>query len=137
VNRCFRVAAVIACAACSAVALLLGGEQQLEVLPIGQPASQQVNAPDRLEYETVPTPFATGPAAVWAVAISPSGQLLASSAANGQVRLYDRATRELLQLVQCHQDSAASLAFSSDSSLLATAGYDRGVKIWRMPEFQL
>ena len=90
-----------------------------------------------IEYETAALPFVVGTAEIWDTALSPNGQLLATAAADGKIRVYDRATRELRQLVVCHNDSIASLAFSPDGSLLATAGYDQAVKIWRMPELRL
>lgn len=100
-------------------------------------SSNQESIQAIVEYETAPQPFIAGASEVWDIAIAPNGQLMATAEPDGQVRLYDRASRELLQLLTCHTDSVASLEFSPDSSLLATAGYDQLVKIWRVPGLQL
>jgi WD40 repeat protein len=67
--------------------------------------------------------------AIWALAFSPDGKLLAAGGNDGTVRLRDLAAdREVFRLVQGHPVGA--LAFSSDGSRLASAGFGASVKVW-------
>ncbi|HET6575676.1 MAG TPA: hypothetical protein VFG68_18900, partial [Fimbriiglobus sp.] len=76
---------------------------------------------------------------VTAAAISRSGALAVASgepAKSGVVRLYD--TRDLKQTkptaeFTAHKDAIYALAFSPDGKTLATAGYDKLIKLWTVP----
>src|SRR5579885_1910321 len=76
---------------------------------------------------------------VTGVAFSPDGKRFAVAAGQpgspGEVRLYAVGTNGLpdakpLHTLTGHKDAVLDLAFSPDGKLLATAGYDRLVKLW-------
>jgi hypothetical protein len=67
--------------------------------------------------------------AVWALAFSPDGKLLAAGGNDGSVRIRDLgANREAARLPQGQPVSA--LVFSSDNALLASAGFKGSIKVW-------
>src|SRR5262249_14120242 len=68
-----------------------------------------------------------------AIDISPDDQTLASASRDGTVRLWDVRTEQSLQVLHEHVDRVWSAHFSADASLLATAGKDSKVLIWRLP----
>jgi WD40 repeat protein len=64
------------------------------------------------------------------VAFHPDGSRLASSGADGSVKIWDSANgRELLALRQ-HGDRVLDVAFSRDGSRLASASDDETIRIW-------
>jgi hypothetical protein len=75
---------------------------------------------------------------VTGVAYSPDGQVLAVAASEpgkvGEVRLYRPATQNTAgapeKVLTGHKDAILDLAFSPNGKLLATAGYDRLIKVW-------
>ncbi len=73
----------------------------------------------------------------WDISVdfSPDGTRLASGFQDGTVRLWDVATRTKAATLEGHTDRVASVSFSPDGSLLASAGGgrdDRTVKLWDM-----
>jgi WD40 repeat protein len=67
--------------------------------------------------------------AVFALAFSPDGRLLASSEYNGVIKLWDVATQTLRATLTVAGDETVALVFSPDSGTLAVA-VDRAVQLW-------
>jgi DNA-binding beta-propeller fold protein YncE/actin-like ATPase involved in cell morphogenesis len=69
--------------------------------------------------------------AVWGVAFSPDGTLLASAALDWTIRFWDTTTGEPRgEPLTGHTNEASSVAFSPDGTLLASASDDRTVRLW-------
>ena len=86
-------------------------------------------APDRAPAGTL-----TGQdARVSALAFSSGGALAVASgrpSESGVVRLYDAGQQSPRDTIAAHQDTVLALSWSPDGRTLATAGYDRAVKLW-------
>jgi WD40 repeat protein len=67
---------------------------------------------------------------VTAVAIDPSGQLLAAARADYSIALWDLKTGALQGELKKHQDVINALAFSPDGHTLASGGDDRKAVLW-------
>jgi WD40 repeat protein len=74
-------------------------------------------------------PLPPGLHPIYAVAMSPGGELAACSRAN-QIFIYDVAAKKLLTQFVAHRDMALALAFSPDGSYLASGSYGE-VKLWK------
>jgi hypothetical protein len=104
--------------------LAVGGYQEVLLLDVGR---QEVIG--RLPGQT---------GAVTALAFSRDGRRFAvasgTSGAAGEVRIYDLTGGNLnpvaRQVIAAHADIVHDLVFSPDGKTLATAGYDRLIKIW-------
>src|SRR5207248_4637817 len=68
--------------------------------------------------------------AIWAVAISQSGQYWAAAGRRGEVRLWRGAGQTLHRVWQAHTDIPTTLAFSPAERLLASGSADGSVKLW-------
>jgi WD40 repeat protein len=67
----------------------------------------------------------------WALAVSPDGELVASSTVGGQVRLFDPVQGELIETIHGHLSAAFGLAFSGDGRrLISASGGREAVKLW-------
>lgn len=64
-----------------------------------------------------------------AVAVSPNGQLLASSPRK-TIQLWNLKTGTLQRSLQGHADRITAIAFSPDGSLLASGSLDQTIKLW-------
>jgi WD40 repeat protein len=65
------------------------------------------------------------------LAVSPLGGLVASSAGDGQVRLFKPATAELMGSLYGHLNSAFGIAFSGDGQrLISASGGRESIKLW-------
>jgi len=70
------------------------------------------------------------PTAVWAVEISPDGNLAATAGYDGLVKVWNLADRTVRHDLVKHKGWVRALAFSPDGSRLATAGEDGSVVLW-------
>jgi WD40 repeat protein len=70
--------------------------------------------------------------AIYSVAWSPDGKLIASGSYDRLAKLWDAATGKEIATLQDHIDAVFSVAFSPDGRRLATASQDRTVKIWEV-----
>ena len=67
---------------------------------------------------------------VWAVDISPDGELLAIGDSNGVVQIWQLETLRLLHFCQEHKQWVNSVVFSPDGTRLASGSDDHSVKLW-------
>lgn len=70
--------------------------------------------------------------AVWAVAVSPEGQTLASAGEDQQIRVWSINTGQLLRSLSGHTDTIWSIAISPDGKLLVSGSADQTIKIWNL-----
>jgi WD40 repeat protein/transcriptional regulator with XRE-family HTH domain len=68
--------------------------------------------------------------AIWAVAVSRSGQYWAAGSQRGEVRLWREDGQTLHLSWQAHTDIVLSVAFSPDERTLASGSFDGSVKLW-------
>lgn len=71
------------------------------------------------EYKTV----------IFRIAWSPDGLMLAAGAHNGEIRLWETKTGELLHTLQCGFSSVNSVVWSPDGEMIAS-GDSRAVRLW-------
>jgi WD40 repeat protein len=64
------------------------------------------------------------------LALSPSGQLLASVGPDKMVRVWDTGNGQLTQELAGHTDLTLCVAFSPDGNLLASGSWDGTVRLW-------
>jgi WD40 repeat protein len=69
------------------------------------------------------------PDAIWSLAFSPNGKLLASAHADQMVRLWDPASGEQLRVIEAKSGEIQRVRFSPDGKLLGTAGA-KGLGFW-------
>jgi WD40 repeat protein len=62
----------------------------------------------------------------------PGGRLLATTGADGRIELVDPAGT--VHGAMTHEGGAPALALSADGTMLASGGYDRTVRIWRLAD---
>jgi WD40 repeat protein/transcriptional regulator with XRE-family HTH domain len=68
--------------------------------------------------------------AIWAVAISPSGQYWAAGSRRGEVRVWREEGHTLHRVGPAHTDMVIALAFSLDERTLASGSADGSLKLW-------
>jgi len=69
-------------------------------------------------------------APIWAVAVSPSGEELATANDDDTVRLWYRATGRLVHTLAEHRGRVRSIAYSPDGAMIATGCDDSAVRLW-------
>jgi len=71
-----------------------------------------------------------GSAAVWSLAYTPDGRLLAAAGDNGMLQLWDVASGERIRELAGHDGTVRSAAFSPDGKTLVSAGFDHTIRLW-------
>ncbi|MYI93235.1 T9SS type A sorting domain-containing protein [Candidatus Poribacteria bacterium] len=73
---------------------------------------------------------------VFALAFSHDGRFLAIGDASGKVRIRNVQNRMEVANFQADADLISALQFSPDNQILASAGYNSGVKLWRLSNWE-
>jgi WD40 repeat protein len=68
--------------------------------------------------------------AVWEAAFSPNGQIIASAADDGTVRLWDKEGNPIGKPFKGHQGLVHSVAFSPDGQYIVSGGGDNTIRLW-------
>ncbi len=68
--------------------------------------------------------------AIYALAISPDGKILASGSYDQKIVLWDSQTGQQVKTLSGHNGAVFGLAFRPDGKILASASADRTVKLW-------
>lgn len=83
---------------------------------------------------TVQRTIASGPSR--RIAIAPNGEMIATAAGN-DAKLWQVSDGQLLNTLQGHSNQVEDVAFSPDSTVVATASMDRTTRLWRVSNGQL
>ena len=67
---------------------------------------------------------------VWAIAVSPNGQLVASGTTDGSIQVLDMETGDVLYTLSGHSGPVGALAISPNGRLLVSGSGDRSLKVW-------
>ncbi|MEM9504102.1 MAG: TIR domain-containing protein, partial [Cyanobacteria bacterium P01_E01_bin.43] len=65
------------------------------------------------------------------VAVSPDGNVMASSSSTGEIKLWNP-DGKLLHAIAAHEDGIRGLVFSPDGEILASASLDQTAKLWNL-----
>ena len=74
--------------------------------------------------------------AIYGIAFSPNGELLASGSRDNSVRVWDVKTGKELFFSQEHDGEVHSVAFSTDGATLASGGADGKIRLWDVESSQ-
>lgn len=74
--------------------------------------------------------FAGHTNAVFAVDISPRGNVLATGSYDESVRLWDPRMHRCHRVIAAHSEPVTSVQFNNDGTVLATSSFDGLVRLW-------
>jgi WD40 repeat protein len=74
--------------------------------------------------------FDSSVGAIWSVAISPDGQMIASGGFDQPIMLWNAGTGKLVRTLTEHSGTVRSVTFSANGKLLASGGDDKTLRIW-------
>ncbi len=74
---------------------------------------------------------------VYSVAYSPDGKLLACGDLQGNIKIYDSKSYELITSLRGHTARVHEIEFSQDGSQMATASFDKTVLLWKTADFNV
>ncbi len=111
------------------------------VVAIGTMAGQlQTWRPGQASAEPTPVVpehvIAAHEAAIWDLAISPDGRLVASASADETCRIHNLASGELVHSITKHAAAFYGTHFSPDGGTLATSSRDRTIRLWDTATWQ-
>ncbi len=69
---------------------------------------------------------------VFAVAVSPDGQTIATGSKDGRIELWNRSTNTLIRTLAGHQGPVRAIAFSPDGTLLGSGSEDKTARLWEV-----
>lgn len=99
------------------------------------PRNNQIAA--RLPANWTAATTLTAKSKVFAVAISPDGQTIASGSEDGKIRLWNVYTKKVRRTIPGHPSPVRSIAFSQDGKKLATGGMDGTTRVWDVHQGRL
>ncbi len=101
----------------------------LALVPRQSPSPQPIT-PENADQVIQLTELQGHTGAVYTVAWSPDGNLIASGSQDQTVRVWNAHSHETLLTLHGHNAAVWGVAFSPDSSLLASASQDGTVRLW-------
>lgn len=72
---------------------------------------------------------------VYAVAVSPDGNLVAGGGGDTLVRVWSVADKKLVATLEEHKELVSGISFSHDGKMLATASADKTVQVWNVEKW--
>jgi WD40 repeat protein len=99
---------------------------------------QEAQIEARANWENVQTQTLQGHSkGIWAIAVSPAQQVLATASDDTTVKLWNLQTGEVLRTLKGHTAPVLSVAFSPDGQTLASSGKDQTIKLWNVQTGEL